>query len=181
MAKGANYERVICKTLSKWWTGGESDAVFWRTSQSGGRATTRGQKGQKTFGQHGDICATDPIGLPFLKAFAVEIKVGYNRELCLIDCLDGLKGSAKPLIYKWADQADASMSASGAKCWMVIFKRDRRDAVVMMSVRWPMFGTVPHVYRAELTMPGFSVTFMRLSEFVKYFSPETITQIVSKL
>jgi len=41
MAKGGEFERDISRFLSRWWTYGERDDVFWRTSASGARATTR--------------------------------------------------------------------------------------------------------------------------------------------
>ncbi|MBM3120244.1 MAG: hypothetical protein FJ006_12010, partial [Chloroflexi bacterium] len=59
-SKGASFERDISRQLSLWWTHGERDDVFWRSSMSGGRATVRAKKGQKTAYQNGDITATDP-------------------------------------------------------------------------------------------------------------------------
>ncbi len=61
MPKGSNFEREICKLLSLWWTNDKRDDIFWRTSGSGARATTRSKTKQKTFGQYGDVQATDPI------------------------------------------------------------------------------------------------------------------------
>ena len=78
MGKGAKFEREISKALSRWWTEGERDDIFWRTSQSGGRATTRKKQGKSTKNQDGDICATDPIGQPLLDITTIELKVGYK-------------------------------------------------------------------------------------------------------
>ena len=39
--KGGAWEREFSKYLSLWITEGERDDVFWRSSQSGGRATQR--------------------------------------------------------------------------------------------------------------------------------------------
>ena len=65
-AKGSQFERTVCKDLSLWWTKGKRDDVFWRTSGSGARAKTRSKTGEKTFGQYGDVQATDPIGQPLI-------------------------------------------------------------------------------------------------------------------
>ena len=60
--KGGNFERDICKALSLWYTYGEDDNIFWRTSGSGNRATVRTKKGQKTKYDYGDITFSNPDG-----------------------------------------------------------------------------------------------------------------------
>src|SRR3954464_11883516 len=95
--KGASFERDLCKRLSLWWTDGERDDVFWRTSQSGGRATSRTKKGKKTKNSYGDICAVDPIGQPLLDLITFEVKRGYNKD-SFTDLLDKPKSS---IYMKW--------------------------------------------------------------------------------
>jgi hypothetical protein len=128
--KGAAFEREICKAMSLWWTGGESDAVFWRTSQSGGRSTSRGKKGRSTANQSGDVCATDPVGLPFLEVFSLEIKRGYNARCSINDLLDHPQGG---MMGEWLAQAEESRKQASALYWMLIVKRDRRDALVFVQ------------------------------------------------
>ena len=79
MAKGSQFERDICRELSIWWTQGERDDIFWRTSGSGARATTRAKKGDATANSAGDIGYLDEIGKPFLDYFMVELKRGYTN------------------------------------------------------------------------------------------------------
>src|SRR5271166_5739903 len=102
MAKGSQFERDICRKLSLWWTQDQSppnDAVFWRTSNSGGRATTRKKLGKKTKGQYGDITAIDPIGQPLIDFVTIEIKRGYNKA-SIIDLLDK-QGKGTSQYEKW--------------------------------------------------------------------------------
>lgn len=131
--KGSSYEREVCKQLGKWWSGGIRDDIFWRTSGSGARATVRSAKGQKTSGQYGDICAIDSIGEPLLQVFSIELKRGYSAN----SFGDMFDFPAKAKKQKWEvfySQAKASAEASGALYWMLIWRRDRRKALVFMPL-----------------------------------------------
>ena len=152
MAKGSSYEREVCKLLSKWWTDGHTDAVFWRTSNSGGRATVRGSKG--TTNQHGDICATDPVGLPLLRVFALEIKRGYPRST-IHDLIDS-DGTPKGSYASWISQAKASQKLAGSKSWMILHKRDRREPTVTLPD--PIFMNLLHTSGLEKPAPPFAIT-----------------------
>lgn len=127
--KGSGYERDVCKQLSLWWTGGERDDVFWRSSGSGARATVRGRKGTATAGQYGDVAATDPIGKPFTDMFTVEVKRGYNDHTIqdLLDCPDD---AAIQVWEGFLAQAWGSHKQAGSYAWMLVIKRDRREALV---------------------------------------------------
>ena len=61
-SKGNEFERVIAKKLSLWWSDNERTDLFWRTSNSGGRFTVRKSLGEDTYQQSGDICDTYPDG-----------------------------------------------------------------------------------------------------------------------
>jgi hypothetical protein len=77
--KGARQEREVCRELSLWATNGERTDVFWRSSQSGGRATTHLKVGRKLLTQAGDVSAIDPIGVMLLRLVIIEIK--HYRDL----------------------------------------------------------------------------------------------------
>lgn len=130
--KGSAYEREVCKQLGKWWSGGIRDDIFWRTSGSGARATVRSAKGQKTSGQYGDICAIDESGKDFLKIFAVELKRGYSQEnfLNMLDAPNKAKKQQWEIFY---DQAFTAAYDGGARHWMLVWKRDKRKALVFIS------------------------------------------------
>lgn len=132
MAKGSQFERDTCRELSRWWMNGLRDDVFWRSSQSGGRATVRGRKGKTTAGHYGDVCATDPIGVPFLDLTCVELKCGYNSEH-IHALMDRPKQAAQGLWEQWIQQAVDARELSGSYAWMIIAKRDSRDPIVVMD------------------------------------------------
>lgn len=80
MAKGSGYERNICKKLSLWWSNEKKDDIFWRTSQSGGRATQRMKSGCTTENSSGDACYLDAVGKPLVDLVCIEMKKGYTSK-----------------------------------------------------------------------------------------------------
>ena len=138
--KGSGFEREVAKALSLWWTEGSRDDVFWRSSNSGGRATARRKRGQRTAGQHGDIAATDPVGEPFLKVVTIELKAGYGRgswdPLTLIETDHPPKGH--PLLAFWKEareEAGAAIAEDGVRRFpLLIFRRMRGTPMIMMSM-----------------------------------------------
>lgn len=127
--KGGEYEREMCKRISLWWTDGGRDDVFWRSSGSGARAKVRGRAGTATYGQHGDVAATDPVGTDLVDAFTIEIKRGYS-QYTIQDVVDR-PGSAG--VQPWEvffDQAIESHEQAGSVSWLLITRRDRREALV---------------------------------------------------
>ncbi len=130
--KGSNFERLICKKLSLWWTGGERDDVFWRSSQSGGRATQRAKFGKKTYGSYGDIAAVDPMGEPLLKFFTIELKRGraHGHPEDLVDCL---KSPTVRPFEQAIHQAIQAHKHSGSQAWLLLCQRDRKIPFVYME------------------------------------------------
>ena len=140
--KGAEFERDICKKLSLWWTEGERDDVFWRTSGSGSRATTRGKLSIDTAYSHGDVTFIDPIGKPFIDACLIELKRGYTDSISILDLLD--RPSGKMRLVEWWDKAHEEKVFSGRKWTIIIFKRNRREPCVLMC--WEMFKQLRDLY-----------------------------------
>lgn len=126
--KGSGFEREICEYLSKWWTDGERDDVFWRTSISGGRATVRGKKGKSTQNQAGDITAVDPIGIALTKVFSIELKCGYSRHP-LADLMEKSR-STNTVWPKWFRQAEREQKNANAFSWLLITRRNYMDVLV---------------------------------------------------
>jgi hypothetical protein len=84
-AKGGGFEREICKTLSLWISEGKEDAVFWRSSQSGGRATLQARRGQRvSTTMLGDISAIHPLGHSLTDLFFMECKFRKSMKLHLM-------------------------------------------------------------------------------------------------
>ena len=129
MAKGSEFERHVAKQLSLWWTGNQRDDVFWRATTSGARATQRTKQGKKTAGQYGDIAATDPIGAALVDRFAIELKRGYSTHT-LHDLLDrGPMAPAARGLALHVLQAQRACSESGSLSWLLVTRRDRRQAM----------------------------------------------------
>lgn len=179
MSKGSDFERELCKRLSLWWTGGEADDVFWRTSQSGGRATIRQRKGKATAGAYGDIAATDERGVPFLRFMVLELKRGYNR--CVLhDLLDKPANASLQGYEKWIEQAKASQTQAGSRFWAIIHKRDRREPLIVVSyemwnvLEWKM--EIPpnktFFHAGELDLVA-----LPLASFLDWVSPSVIQKL----
>ena len=126
--KGSQFERRICIDLSRWWTDGKRDDVFWRSPQSGGRATSRAKKGISTFGHYGDVQAVDPIGRPLLELMTIELKCGYVGTSPL-DLIDGQVGS---VWGKWLHHLVKDANSAGSRFWALIVQRPRRKSVIVV-------------------------------------------------
>lgn len=136
MAKGPKFEREICKQLSLWWTQDDeepTDAVFWRTSMSGGRATVRQKKGKKTKNQLGDICATDPAGQPFMDLVSLELKRGYSTR-SLADLFDQTVSAGGRDYEEWITKLIRTQKLANACSWLLIVCRNKRAAAVYMPL-----------------------------------------------
>ena len=132
--KGGQFERTICKELSLWWTEGERNDVFWRTSTSGARATSRSKKGKSTFGQYGDIQATDPIGQPLIDLCTIEIKKGYFKHT-YFDLMDKLSSETKQPYRQFIQQARDQQKEAKTFSWLLITARDRKKSMIAMPVK----------------------------------------------
>ncbi len=126
-SKGSEFEREVCTTLSLWWTGGERDDIFWRSSGSGARANTRAKAGKRTGGQYCDIAAIDPSGHPLTGLLVFELKRGYATTTPY-DCLDRIATAAEQRWEEFIRQAARSVRQANAFGWAVVSRRDRRTA-----------------------------------------------------
>lgn len=133
-SKGGSFERDVCRQLSLWWSSGRTDDLFWRTAGSGARATTRAKTGKKTAGHHGDITATTPEGKPLTDKFAIELKRGYNWHSAQ-DAIDRLPKSSVSSYEEFIIQARKSATEAGIPYWMLITRRDRRQALIFTPIQ----------------------------------------------
>jgi hypothetical protein len=97
--KGAAFERLICKALSLWVTGGKRGDVFWRSAMSGGRATI-----YTDVRQCGDICAVAPEGAPLVERYFIECKA--YRDLQIGSWVITDKGNLAQFWKETKDQAE---------------------------------------------------------------------------
>ena len=131
--KGSSFEREIAKKLSLWWTEGERDDVFWRTSQSGGRSTTRAKSGKTTAGSAGDLTYLDEIGKPFIDTFLIELKRGYTKDIDILPILDNTSRKRAPMLLQFWEQAERDRKLNNRKHSLVIFKRDKQQTCILFD------------------------------------------------
>jgi hypothetical protein len=141
-SKGSQYERDTCTQLSLWWSENKNDSIFWRTSMSGGRATTRAKQGKKTAFAYGDVTFTDPIGKPFISKCLLELKRGYTKDISILDFLDKNKG--EPLLLKWWNKAEKERRLANRKYILIIFRRDRHKSCVLL--KGSLFGKIQDLF-----------------------------------
>jgi len=184
--KGNPFERAICKQLSLWWTGDKQDDVFWRTSTSGARATSRSKKGQRTFGQYGDVQATDPIGQPLLDIFTIELKRGYPKATAS-NALDPSPKMKQQQLIDFVKQAEESSITAGSRFWMVIQKRDQRETTILLPryavKKLPVdFKDTTHLYLCIRDAPDYyNLIQMRLNDFLDQVHPVDIKSLHRKI
>lgn len=178
--KGSDYEREVCKMLSKWWTQDlpePRDDIFWRSSQSGGRATQRSKKGLTTYGSYGDIAAVDPIGDPLMKVFTIELKRGSSHE-SPFDLIESNSKAVRPFGQALL-QAVRSHKEAGSQFWMLIVRRDRKLGMVYVPRNfYNEFNFAPPLpscaFRLKVDGGYLSFVGCRLCDFLGKFRPKQI-------
>ena len=176
-AKGADFERSVCKYLSHWWTDGAREDIFWRTPQSGGRATRRKQKGLATANHYGDILATDLIGTPLLKFMILELKCGYGSA-SIMDLIDS---GIKSLWRRWIDSAERVREEAGSRVWGLIVHRPGKKTVICYPrlLRLLLGGDMKRsmlIFHGEGESGGIEMT--RLDDFIETIRPAQIIDLM---
>jgi hypothetical protein len=191
--KGPDFEREFCPKLSLWWTQDQpepSDSVFWRTANSGGRATTRRRKGLQSNGQYGDVGTSDPAGLPLLRLVTIELKKGYNQHSCH-NILDQ-PGDKVQMYQEWFDKTDATSHEAQSLSWLVVAKRDKRNALVFMPTQLAHALGAHRCWRVARGPTGIlvyprtksdqyeSVTVVTLADFFHCVTPGVVREILKE-
>ena len=178
--KGSAFERMISKQLSLWWTNGERDDVFWRTSNSGGRATVRGKR--KTFGQYGDMQATDPLGQPLMDLCTIELKIGY-KGTSMLDLVDKT-GKQHPQYEKFLEQVTQDAKKADTPYWLLIARRHSKEIMVWMPITLKISLTRnykvtklprPHIRiitKKHNSTKHWNIVGTTLSEFIRCYTPK---------
>jgi len=181
MPKGSQYERDISKKLSLWWTD-NNDAVFWRTSGSGARATMRAKKGKLTKYEYGDISFTDPIGKPLIDCFLIEVKKGYTKEIDVLGLVDGKK--KEPLLLKWWIKAEKEKEFGDRLHSIVVFKRDSKKACAMFNEDLfdsiGMYEGMTNSYLLRIDV-GVEILYVCcLDDFLSILTPKIVKRLLKK-
>lgn len=192
--KGSQFERDICRRLSHWWSENTRDDLFWRTAGSGARATSRGKKGKTTYGQSGDLAATDPAGFPLINLLTIELKRGYSKD-SIMDLFDRRQDAAIQCLECWIEQCRRSSSDAGTYSWLLIHQRDRRVPLVyfpsslhsqfklvdpFFCLSNKMTVTLP-VRNSEKEVRRMSLCCTSLGEFLTEVKPDHIRTLAKKM
>ncbi len=187
-SKGSQFERHVCKQLSMWWSGGERDDIFWRSSQSGGRATQRAKSGKSTYGSYGDIASVDPVGEPLLKLFTIELKRGKSHGT-VMELIDSPPSPVQKPFEKTLVQAFQGCVAADSHGWMLICRRDYKIPMVyadttalrllgdsipfaLLKAPYVKFVVRVRVSKTEQTVMRFAA--IPLDMFLKRVKPEDV-------
>lgn len=133
--KGSQFERDIARALSKWWTHGERDDIFWRSAMSGGMATVRAKKGKAVVTQIGDLVSVDPIGAKLIETYVIELKRGY-KAWCMLDLIDSPKPTAS-VLHAFLEQVKQECETANINNFLLICRRDRRSTIVISNIMFP--------------------------------------------
>lgn len=128
-SKGNSFEREICKKLSLWLSNNKMDDVFWRTSNSGGRYTSRKKVGKTTENQIGDIGLNSDFepGKKFLEKFVVECK--FYKSLDFWGLI--LENKSSDVFNFWCKLLVESDNVE--KHPLLIYKTNNRPILVLTS------------------------------------------------
>lgn len=177
--KGPQWERDFSRDLSMWWSGGERDDIFWRTQNSGGRAT--GRKNRSTYGQHGDIQAVDPVGGPLLDLVCFELKCGYPT-FSFLDLME--EKPPKASLATWIAKAKKCAVKAESRYWALVWKRNYRDPVIILPrklltellVYLPIPSSPMIFYRIS---GGSSMFVMKVSDWLAWVTPDVVGNLLT--
>jgi hypothetical protein len=180
--KGGEFERNRCKLLSKWWSNDEHDDLFWRSSQSGGRATQRAKFGKRTINADGDIAPTHSSAEPLTDYFLFECKTGYKDQ---VDALKYVDSDGKVnMLQEWWRKASTERYRGGKKEVMLIIKRRGKEVICVISVK---FLGKAEQYNGEYegAVVGIRAGMQALmcvnyDQFFSWLTPETIKLLIER-
>lgn len=183
--KGSSFERKICVALSKWWSDGKSDSIFWRSAGSGARATTRHRKGMNTENGEGDVIYSDASGKLFTDAFCIELKCGYGNW----SLSDFLETNQKETQFSkfWSQVNESALNTPKASP-ILIYKKDRKNVMVAFShmvfhFLYKVYGhSVDTVSRIELhdCKNGVTIFVFRFDELFSFMSASIMKEFLEK-
>lgn len=154
-AKGASFERSVCKALSLWVSHNKHEDVFWRSAMSGGRSTVAYAKGKRLAEQAGDITCIHPIGQAFANRFLMECKTYRDLQYY------GLLSSKGNLVKFWREACRQAQRYG--KLPLMVAKQNQQPATVCLSRDGAKLLRV----RPIITAPKLNLRIVLLDEFLK--------------
>jgi hypothetical protein len=161
-AKGASFERDICRQLSLWVSAGQQEDVFWRSAMSGGRSTVAHAKGKRMAAQAGDISCIHHIGSKLTDRFLLECK--NYKDLNIAGLITG-KGN---LIDFWNQTFHEAKRYD--KLPFLIAKQNRMPTLICLSVDGVLLFAIPPE-RAILVHNESGMYVLNAADFFSSVSP----------
>jgi len=192
MGKGQDFERLIPKELSDWFTGGKRSDLYWRKR-------TRHRRDSNKF-QLGDIICESSEGQELLQLFSIELKAGYSKNRKgtkavknipwdVLDLLDYTKRKNQKvkhfvLIDFWEQTVRDAELAS--RIPMLIFKRDYHVPVVAMDVKHirlfeEYLGLLCPEYAIVVSFGEHTIQLIRKEIFFEWLTPDVVCLLAKKL
>lgn len=125
-AKGSDFERLMCKRISLWLSGGESEDLIWRNK---GQPNRRIQ-GRRRLEQFGDAHAISGAAEWFMSRYNIEFK--NVAELDLLEQVDKPKKKESLIITHWK-QCTYDAEETGRRP-MLIQKRSFGEPFIMAEM-----------------------------------------------
>lgn len=151
-SKGGAFERLICSKLSLWVSQNQRDDLFWRSSQSGGRASVRFKKGKDTV-TAGDITAIHPDGMALTDRYIIECKFVKNMHFDSIIFdgpninIDKIKSKKPPKDKKKKPKSRVNNNDKIAAWWKILQREcknhNKRPVLIVKQNRRPILMGVP--------------------------------------
>jgi hypothetical protein len=160
--KGSSFEREIAVKLSLWYSYGNREDLFWRSSQSGGRATTSRKKQKELKTQAGDLSAIHPLGQPLLDVFYTECKNYKDMNYA------GIITNTGHLVKFW--ESTLAEAASYNRSPMLITKQNRMPVVIFLEVMG-LRRLKLHIEHAIIASPKLRMYGILLDTFTRYAKP----------
>lgn len=157
-SKGAAFERDVAVGLSRWISNGEREDLLWRSSQSGGRATTARKSNKELKTCAGDLSAIHPLGQPFLDRFYTELKFYRDLQYCSILTDTG------HLVKFW--KSTVTEANSYKRHPMLIAKQNRMPTVIFMQFSGLKALSLSS-YQAVLIAPKLSAYGFLFDDFIR--------------
>lgn len=210
MGKGENFERLMPRELSDWFTCGERDDLYWRKR-------TRHHKESKNF-QLGDVVCESSEGQELTDLFSIELKAGYSKSrskkpllgkdgivkktktgkprktvvnkpwdvLDLIDYTKRKNQKAKHFVLLGFWEQTTRDAEIAGKIPLLIFKRDFHVPVVVMDTKHLILfeeylGTVVTDCEVKVLVDGSLLRLIRKEDFFEWLTPEIVCLLAKKL
>jgi hypothetical protein len=150
-AKGSDFERVMCKRISVWLSGGESDDLIWRNKGQPNRSI----KGRRRLEQFGDAHAIAGAAEWFMNRYNIEFK--NVVELDLLEQVDKPKKKESLILTHWKQcRRDANDTDRRP---LLIQKRSFGEPFIMCEMFLANSLDVPRSKRVDFVDPeGSDVT-----------------------